>query len=1147
MKLTFTKRALTVRETINYVMKGICGRSAAANVLEAEGLALSGRRSYCFLTEKTTYIEPTLLSVQQSLVIANARTNRWSGDLAISRPEDAVAYCILAHTFSQVTCQPCTLSVAPEMLDHLQLMELPTPDSLADIGEFLDGLSTEKHDATLDSAAKLLEKTGISVNLKPTDPVDCSHKLLPVIGEYGNSSFSRNCLRCFADCMTEDTESRFHLAKHPRRASIHAILVSENSSRLPKTPGKLCALIASNPLQIRNTGVLDCIADGGALLLHSATTRQGVSLFTRTETQYLINRKLSVFVANADYPHETKAFVTAVMAHIHGAADSAEDRAVNKLDLLNIKQFSAPELPTMPNHSHGDSSIEKTQMRFHLLGQEAILGAYNDVFETSINPLALDQLFEKQFELNHYPLVLQQGKAPQPLYTVYDQILDDMKKSSDIFKTHKDYFIYKTALALRECSSTDLISVLKAGLKGFLADLELSETGRTAFNSEIDAFFSAVPEAECLGFDSRLLLKLYHNAVRQAKTASLQAFMEEARKLHGSLKDILAMQDIKEQESHGVDVGPLLGSLFKENIRSPKASSGHGTVELDETRRKRIEFSVKCIGQFLEQNAQGPRIVLIQKEELTECYAGVTCVQHEMPLGIAKGVFKAIADDMKDLFLSMRIAKLESKEAFDEELHTEMLSHFSLDSCTESEWAVFPTVTVVANGEHVQNSALNAFSALVGSKLPIHVLLTGDPWSCLAHGLSTSKLIQRDLSYLAISHQNAFVSRSALSSPEHLYGCLENLSRSSGPGVFIVSAADASELPYSWAHLHALQAGRFAAQFQYNPELGTTWAERFDFSGSLLPEKDWIHLSVPYLKANGTEASMETDFTFADAVTLLPSYRSHFMVIESDQWGEHQIPLTEFIQDEEKMFGRYVPFIWVKDTEGEIKRAIITRTLLTQCVDHLNLWRTLRELGGIENSHALAALEQARLEAETTVKDKLESAAKEHRSELESVRTETAKEALSQLARVLVEMDPGQQLGLASQAKTEQAAAPKPSAKQPQVEQPPVEQAPVKAAEKKAKKAPEPEPVEEEEAFEEEAWVDTELCTSCNECVSLNPLLFLYNDDKQVYLGDPEAGTFLQLVSAAEKCPSRCIHPGSPRSGDSTVTDELVAKAAKYN
>ena len=59
--------------------------------------------------------------------------------------------------------------------------------------------------------------------------------------------------------------------------------------------------------------------------------------------------------------------------------------------------------------------------------------------------------------------------------------------------------------------------------------------------------------------------------------------------------------------------------------------------------------------------------------------------------------------------------------------------------------------------------------------------------------------------------------------------------------------------------------------------------------------------------------------------------------------------------------------------------------------------------------------------------------------------------------------------------------------------------------------------------------------------------MFQYNENRQATVADPAAGTFEDLVKAAEKCPARCIHPGVPRDDDSTVTDDLVARAAKFN
>jgi ferredoxin len=80
-----------------------------------------------------------------------------------------------------------------------------------------------------------------------------------------------------------------------------------------------------------------------------------------------------------------------------------------------------------------------------------------------------------------------------------------------------------------------------------------------------------------------------------------------------------------------------------------------------------------------------------------------------------------------------------------------------------------------------------------------------------------------------------------------------------------------------------------------------------------------------------------------------------------------------------------------------------------------------------------------------------------------------------------------------------------------------------------------------------EAWIDSVLCTSCNDCTSINPKLFVYDGNKQARIGDLHAGTFAQLVAAAEKCPARCIHPGEPIDPTEPDLESLRERAKPFN
>jgi hypothetical protein len=58
--------------------------------------------------------------------------------------------------------------------------------------------------------------------------------------------------------------------------------------------------------------------------------------------------------------------------------------------------------------------------------------------------------------------------------------------------------------------------------------------------------------------------------------------------------------------------------------------------------------------------------------------------------------------------------------------------------------------------------------------------------------------------------------------------------------------------------------------------------------------------------------------------------------------------------------------------------------------------------------------------------------------------------------------------------------------------------------------------------------------------------MFSYNARKQAYIKDITAGTYRQLVEAAEGCQVAIIHPGSPRDLSEPGLEELLARAEAF-
>ena len=80
----------------------------------------------------------------------------------------------------------------------------------------------------------------------------------------------------------------------------------------------------------------------------------------------------------------------------------------------------------------------------------------------------------------------------------------------------------------------------------------------------------------------------------------------------------------------------------------------------------------------------------------------------------------------------------------------------------------------------------------------------------------------------------------------------------------------------------------------------------------------------------------------------------------------------------------------------------------------------------------------------------------------------------------------------------------------------------------------------------DEAWIETARCPSCNECQLINDRMFAYDERKQAYIKDITAGTYRQLVEAAESCQVAIIHPGKPRDPNEPGLEELLARAEPF-
>jgi ferredoxin len=185
----------------------------------------------------------------------------------------------------------------------------------------------------------------------------------------------------------------------------------------------------------------------------------------------------------------------------------------------------------------------------------------------------------------------------------------------------------------------------------------------------------------------------------------------------------------------------------------------------------------------------------------------------------------------------------------------------------------------------------------------------------------------------------------------------------------------------------------------------------------------------------------------------------------------------------------------------------------------LDIWRSLQEVG-------LFKEERTRLEEER--RKGIEEVEQKYQKESGKSESELKKQIITNLLTRLLSGDLKSPIDVSEPA-AQMVTAPMPS---------------TEVAEKPLERAPE----KQEEVSEiVDPYIDTPLCTSCNDCTNINSRMFAYNENKQAYIKDAKAGTFKELVKAAEKCPARIIHPGKPKNSSEPGLDKLIKRAEPFN
>jgi hypothetical protein len=592
------------------------------------------------------------------------------------------------------------------------------------------------------------------------------------------------------------------------------------------------------------------------------------------------------------------------------------------------------------------------------------------------------------------------------------------------------------------------------------------------------------------------LLKHVWTAVQERK---LRRLRDEVGKLALDLADVLKADFVRSEAGLAASkLKAAVGKAFEESFDfealSQVLTRAAPAGTLPESRRKRIGWALSVLESqpFLKPppdrgTGGGP----LDGYVFDTCDAALAALRARLPA-------------MIDLVKAIAIAQLESEGRYQEAEHDRLLAGFDENALGPGDLARLPDFLILL-GTQAMSAAENAkLIEILSSGLPFKVLVQVDdiltPPS-LGEGHPSIGAGATRIASMAVGLNEVFVLQA---SAAQLYRLRERVLRGfEYPGTALFSVYSGAGGDARGLHPYLIGAAateaRLFPSFTFDPAAGRDLASRYSLDENPQAERDWPAATLVFEDADHRRLDEPTAFTLVDFVASDSRYARHFARVPAVHWNGAMVPVGDWLEREDKSLRDKVPYVAVIDRDDRLHRLIVDEAMIAAARRCRELWHGLQEMGGIRNSYAERLLARERKAWEEG-----------KQREIEAIRRESRASA------------PAPGAPAAEAAPAAPAASPAPAA------------------------APAPAPAPAADTRSDAPYIETPRCTSCNECTRINNKMFAYDGNKQAFIADPAAGSYRQLVEAAESCQVAIIHPGKPRDPDEPGLDELVKRAEPF-
>lgn len=735
---------------------------------------------------------------------------------------------------------------------------------------------------------------------------------------------------------------------------------------------------------------------------------------------------------------------------------------------------------------------------FHLLGERSVV-APQEAVQKGLQPALLGGFHNLAGLRYDFPLVLvtegSDNEAVKSLADIIDGVLREVALRDNAGEQMR-----RQVLSLEQ----ELRTQVACGNTGSLAELwdaaqdkllaAAGEQVRQELQGNLAVARAAMRYAgRLVGCDEQFPVSLMSHAWSAARKVADRQLRNRIDYLGHKLADILQVDLLHTEKAHDArhlenSMGTSDQVLFDFQAMAEVLGTAPVGDPMPPNRRSRIGHAIAVLEsqRFVSSklnSGQAPGGKPVFRFEFDSCTKALAAFRKRLP-------------DMAELISAISIAELEIANRYDEAQHDRFYSGFKPESLSPEDIALFPSYLVCLAAGAGSAAQPGLPLEIIGSGLPFKIVVQSNDLleelpldaGALSFGSRGSQLAN-----MALGLNGVFVLQAGSASLYRVRHALLRGLTSSGPALFSIFTGANRDGVEPYLKAAAATESRAFPCFVFDPGAGQDWASRFSLEGNPQAACDWPSHSFQYEGSENQGHSENLKFTHLDFVAGDSRYAGHLASVPREEWHEDMVPVDTFLEMGDVAGTNIVPYVWLIDEGNCLQRAVVDQRLIDGARRCRDQWRSLQELGGIHNSHARLSLTNA-----TQVWQQ------------EKEQLLAAKPPANPAAQPAVAISDAAQVVVTTQT--------------------PVVVPPVSAS------AIDP----------DEPWIESIRCTSCNECTGINNRMFAYDDDQRAYIADPDAGTYRQMVEAAETCQVCIIHPGKPRNPDEPGLEELTRRAAPF-